>query len=373
MKILISGGHITPALALIEYIQETSSEIEITFAGRKYSQTKQKQQSWEEIEIAKKNVTFVPFEAPKLITSSLADILSIVFTFPKSVIDALGIMLQQKPSVFVSFGSYQAVPLSLAAWLMRVPIVTHEQTKTIGVATKAIAPFAKKIAVSFKETVTELPKTKVVVTGNLIRRNLLNKTFDKPEWLKTTSRKPVLYVTGGNQGSEIINTTVGQVLSRLTKRWLVVHQCGNATAVRNYRSELEQLRNKLPPSQKSSYIIKEWLSEEELAWVYKQARVIVSRAGANTIQELQHYAIPSILIPLPFSRKDEQLIGAESLSKKGAAYLLHQKDLNPQSLVEALEVVEAQHSDMEEQLKKLPIKLDADKKLFDLIAQVAQQ
>lgn len=372
MKILISGGHITPALALIEYIKTIDTiQLDIVFAGRKYSQTKIKQPSWEQNEVEKQGISFVSFDAPRLSFHSITSIISLLFLFPVSFIRACILMLAQRPSIFVSFGSYQAVPLALAAWCFRIPIVTHEQTRAIGIANKVIGTFAKKIAVSFPETVSQVPKSKAVLTGNLIRRQLLHADIHKPEWLKTVSKKPILYITGGNQGSEVINTVVGQALPRLTKRWFVIHQCGNAHASRNYKHELEHAQSKLPSAQKFSYIVKEWLHEEDLSWVYNKAQIIITRAGANTLQELQYYAIPSVLIPLPFSRNDEQLLGAESLSKKGGAYLLHQKDLNPHTLVEALQVVQDQHDDMKKQLKKLPLILDADKQLFDLITSIA--
>lgn len=371
MKLLISGGHITPALSFIEYTQSVAPETDIIFAGREYSQTRLRQQSREREEIEKLHVHFIPFDAPRLIFTSIIAIFSLIILFPISIIQAIGIIIRYKPTVFVSFGSYQAVPLAIAAWCMRIPVITHEQTRSVGIANKVITFFAKKIAISFPETSGISAKHKIVLTGNLIRKRLLNTSSTKPEWLQSNSKKPLLYITGGNQGSEVINTTVGQALSRLTKKWLVIHQCGNPTAVRNYKHELEVLQSKLPSAQKFSYFVREWLHEEDLRWIYQKTHCMVSRAGANTLQELQYYAIPSVLIPLPFSRGNEQYLGAESISKNGGAYILHQRDLNPDSLVEALQAVSEQHDDMQKQLKKNAIMVDGDKKLFDLVVSVA--
>lgn len=373
MKMLVSGGHITPAIALIQYTRSIDPTIEVVFAGRQYSQTKTKQLSWEQIEVEKQQVTFVTFEAARLNLNSVADCFRLLYRFPLSLISAIQLVIRHRPHIFISFGSYQAVPLAIAAWLLQIPVITHEQTRTIGFANKIISVFAKKVAISFKETAQELPKSKAVFTGNLLRKNLLNTKATRPTWLLTQTKKPLLYITGGNQGSEVINTAVAQILSRLTKKWFVIHQCGNATAKRNYRKELESQQHKLPSAQKFSYIVKEWIAEEDLAWIYENAHVIISRAGANTLQEILFFQVPSILIPLPFSRNNEQQLGAEYLSKKGGSYILHQKDLQPNSLIDALEVVQEQHADMKKQLKQLPLVLDADKKLFDLIATTAQQ
>ncbi|MCB9802126.1 MAG: hypothetical protein H6774_03500 [Pseudomonadales bacterium] len=196
------------------------------------------------------------------------------------------------------------------------------------------------------------------MTGNLMRAGLTTPHPPTPPWLTLHTDKPLLYITGGNQGSEIINTTISQAIGELTRTFSVIHQCGNPTAQRNYQSELERVRMKLSPAKQKRYAIRPWISEKELAWIYQHTHSVVSRAGANTLQELQYFCIPSVLIPLPFSHYDEQAVGAAALEKAGGAVVLAQSGLNPRSLIAALKKVVTAHTKMRQSLqrskKKLP-------------------
>jgi UDP-N-acetylglucosamine--N-acetylmuramyl-(pentapeptide) pyrophosphoryl-undecaprenol N-acetylglucosamine transferase len=371
MKILISGGHLTPALAVIDYIQAHHPEDEVVFVGRLYSQDKLKQQSQEYNEITKRNIEFVTFSGPRLRSPQVIDRARYVSTMLPSIWRAIQVVKDVNPDVYLSFGSYVAVPFAIAAAIHKVPIVTHEQTRAVGEATKFIARFAQKIAISHESSRPYLPSSKVVVTGNPIRTQLFKKQ-SRPEWIKAEPKKPVLFITGGNQGSEILNTIVQQSLRQLVKQWFVIHQCGGATSHRNYLRELEQTQGNLPQTVRGDYVAKEWVSESELGWIYQNATAVVARSGANTTQELAAMQLPAILIPLPFAHYDEQTLNAKWLSEGGGAILLPQKELNPETLVAQTQKVGRYSKSMRQKLKQFAVLRDGSEKVYQLLRSVAR-
>ncbi len=332
MKVLFTGGHLTPALALIDYLQLHNPEIEIVFVGREFSRAKL-QVAHERSEVSARNIAFYPIHSGKLSFSNPIQFLIQSIRILTAVIQSLRILLKLKPQVCVSFGSYLAVPVSAAAWILRIPIITHEQTKTAGFANRIIGKLATKIALAYPESQQYFPKRKSKVLGNLVREKVLSTSAPKPEWIPKSFGQPMLYITGGSQGSEIINSTVAQVLKPLLKDWFVIHQCGNPSGQRNYAAELRGAAEHVPIRLQQKYIVREWISDTELAWIYSHANGAISRAGANSVEELALRQIPSIFIPLPFSLNDEQLHNAQALSDCNQALLLLQKDLSPERLI----------------------------------------
>lgn len=346
MKILITGGHLTPALATIDYIQKHHPTDTVVFVGVDITQKKSQQQSKERKEVEKRGITFINFSAVKLSELLSLTGIFIFFSFVSSCFKASQIIGKQKPDVILSFGGYVAIPFAIAGTLQKKPIVTHEQTRVAGFANKFIAKFAKKIAVSYKETIHLFPKDKTVLTGNPIRQSLFD-AAPQPSWIPFSpkTRKPILYITGGNQGSQVMNQVVGKIIPQLTTNWNVIHQSGSPTVHSNYKQTLEKIKQNLSPRKQTSYVVREWLEESELAWVYQHATAVVSRSGANTSQELISFAIPSVLIPLPFSYQNEQLTNAQSLAKIGIAKILKQQKLSPKSLEKTIhKIYQSRHA-----------------------------
>lgn len=369
MKLVISGGHLTPALALIDYIQAKHPETEIVFVGRRLSQDKLNQVSHEAQEAEQRGLTFVELKAPRMNRDVPLNLVLNTPAFTAATYKALGILLKYKPDIFLSFGGYLALPLAIASHMLRIPIVTHEQTRTAGLANQLIGKLAKKIAVSDTSSTKYFDAKKVVVTGNPLR-TVLFETQKRPTWLKSTPNRPLLYITGGNQGSEIINSITQQSLRPLLSQWFVVHQCGNPTSQRNYKVELEQSVQRLSPNLRNNYVVREWVSDTELGWLYQHASVVISRAGANTVAELIAHHLPSILIPLPFARHDEQALNAQYMAELGGAEVLNQKDLNSESLLKKLSLVKKYHATMTHHLENVPPPTDASEKLYDVLSMV---
>lgn len=371
MKILISGGHLTPALAFIEFIQKKHPNDEIVFIGRLYSKKGKQQISQEKTEIEKYAVKFIPFSSVKLSQNTLPARIVSTPTLALKVLSATLIIAKEKPHIFVSFGGYLAIPVALACWILRVPVITHEQTRTAGIANAIISKFANKIAISYKKSTEYFPKSRTVITGNLIRQSILQTSKTPPDWIKKPPSKPILYITGGSQGSEIINRTVSQILKPLLKNWFVIHQCGKPSGTTNYLKELTAAKNQLSQANQENYYIREWITQEELAWIYSHAKGVISRSGANTTEEIALKQIPAILIPLPFSHNDEQLKNAQALSNNKQAILLEQKNLTPDVLLEATDLIQKYHRKFSRNLQLFSKTKNSEKKLYELVESLA--
>ncbi len=368
LKVVISGGHITPALALIDFIAEHAPSTNVVFVGREFSQDVARQESIERLEIAKrKSARFVPLRAVRWNATSLLNSLSKLSAFLRSYSDALAIITSEKPDVFVSFGGYVAVPLALAAWWRRIPIITHEQTRTVGVSTQLIGLVADWIAVAHHSSTAGLSPKKIFYTGNPIRKQLFSKVQQRPEWLPEHTDKPIVLVLGGNQGSLAINTVIAQMLEQLTLQWCVVHQCGKPTAVQNYLQELTLAKDRLPATQQRRYWAREWLTETELSWLMQHAHFAISRSGANTVTELVLSRLPAVLIPLPNSRNEEADLNATWLAAPGGAVKLAQSDLSPETLQRAITQLDSHREQCQAALATLSVEKDAAARLFALI------
>jgi len=372
MKILVSGGHLTPALAFIDWVKLTAPKINLAFAGRLFSQSGKSQRSREQQEIKQRQIPFFPLHAVKFANIDLWLLPLSLPQFLWSLVQALSIINKTQPDIFLTFGGYLAVPLGLVAKMKGIPIVTHEQTTKLGLANQLLTRLAVKTAVSFPQTLCLVPKKRGVLTGNPVRAEILANQ-SQPSYLPAVN-KPLVYITGGSLGSEIINTTLAQILPQLLKKYIVIHQCGPATKKRSYAQELDRLVSQLPKQQKQRYYVKDWIEAKDLSWIYRHAGCVVSRAGANTTMELQQTATPSILIPLPFAYNDEQLKNARDLAKTGGSLIIEQRQLGPKVLFEAIQDMVKHHDQYRQKMLANPVRTQqATQALLEIVESVVHE
>lgn len=374
-KILITGGHLTPALALIDYCQsqpEIASQLEFVFAGREWAQTVDGQKSWEKTEVSRRQIKFINFAAVKTGAFNLGG-------FFQSFLQAKKILQAEKIDLLLSFGGYLALPFALAAGDLKIPLITHEQTRVLGRANRLIAALADKLAVSFPHT-SSLFLRKTVITGNPLRPAIFASGQKSPSWftynLQQKNSLPLLYISGGSQGSQTINENVLPLLPELSRQFVIIHQLGRRSV---QRQPLQMVTDFLATPigrtvVASNYFPREFLSETELAFFYPRLDLALARSGANTVAELTAFAIPSLFIPLPFANYREQEKNAQFLVKNQAALILSQVDLNQQTLIQALKKLQAQAPFFRQQLKQFASsQQQAVVNLCQLIIQVLQK
>ncbi len=364
-KILITGGHLTPAVATIDYLRKFYPEVEIVFVGREWAREGDRQLASEASAMAERSIKFIPFVAQK--TGSFNPL-----TFGQTVKQASLILQSQLPTHVLTFGGYLGVPMAMAAKKLGIPVITHEQTRVLGRANRLISLFAQATAVSFAETRKPFWVRHTVVTGNPLREQLWDEVAERPDWLPT-SQKPILYVAGGSQGSRTINQNILPLLERLAPDFTIVHQVGRAS---DHYQPQEEIREFLLENHLSftDYCVREFLNVEELAYLYPRIKIAVSRAGANTVAELTAFQVPTLYIPLPFANYQEQWLNAQALVDVEAAMVLEQKDLIPAELLAQIYALEKNAERMRTNLQKLPQDRQATARLVDLVlAQKAKE
>ena len=175
MKIAITGGHST-GLALMEAIKQKYPDWEIYYFGRKYSLEGEKALSFDYKVVSQiKGVNFISLTTGRLQRKLSFSALISLFKIPYGFVQSLFWLLRIKPEVIVSFGGYVSVPLVVAGWILRIPSLAHEQTLVFGLATRINRLFVQKIAVSHRQLLDKLPKSKGVYTGMPLRLSLKNK------------------------------------------------------------------------------------------------------------------------------------------------------------------------------------------------------
>jgi len=320
MKLLITGGHLAPALALIEELKKTKKDVDIIFVGRKYPTDQERTLSLEYKEINKKNLDFVSLEAGRLTRvltlSSLIGILKIPIGFYK----AFFIINKYRPNYIMSFGGYLALPIVFWGYIFKIPVFTHEQTIKPGLANKLISIFSKKIFVSFDEVKNNFPEKKTFVSGNPVKPSIF-KIDEQPFEIKKD--RPVIYITGGSLGSHSINLHIKKIIIPLLKNYIVVHQVGDTKEYHDYE-DLLLLKNQLPKGLRSRYFLVKHFFDSQIGFIYNKADLVIGRAGANTFFELLALNKPALFIPLPWSSGREQQHHAEIFVKAGCGEIFHQ-------------------------------------------------
>lgn len=322
--LLVTGGHPTPAIACIDYIRSVDSEVRIVFVGRRYINSKEKNDTLEYQEIAtNRGITFFHSVA-KRGANGLVNIF-------QSINQAFEIFNDTKPDKILSFGGYISFPICIAALLKGIPYYLHEQTSKPGNANRMLAVFATKIFVSFEMTKTEFHlfpwrQNKLFYTGNPLRNEMYEKQA-KPAILEDVTG-PVLFVNGGNMGSHAINEHVFKIASQLLLNMNIVHQVGNVDEFADWDIAESIRKDSLAVNTKNKYKPVRHLASRDMAAMIQHADLILCRAGANTFFELIAMKKPAIIVPLPYSARDEQEDQAQILADYGVAEIFDQAQLS---------------------------------------------
>src|SRR3989344_6303851 len=365
MKVLITGAHFTPAQAVIEELKEYK-DTEIVYVGRKYTQEGDKTLSVESQVLPKLGVKFISITTGRL--RRILEFRSFIsfLKIPVGFFQAFYFLMKEQPKVVLSFGGYVAVPVVISAWLLNIPVIIHEQTLVSGLANKVTSFFATKIAITFEKNYG-FNKKKVVLTGNPIRKELLEDSKKLSTYalqiikLKNKDKLPLIYITGGNQGSLVINKAVFKILDYLTGKAIIVHQTGDS----KYHEFDKQIELKNSLKNKERYLVQKWFDAKDVAAIFRKADLVISRAGANTLLELAYFGIPTIVIPLPYLYKDEQNVNAKFFEEKGLVQILPQPHLNEQTLMNKINFMLKDLEEFKEDAShaKEVVVLNADEKL----------
>lgn len=322
-----TGGHVLPALSVIEELERRGVPIELLWIG-----------SANGVEGNEAKAHGIPFRSVstgkfrrypdfKTVTDAVR--------VPLGVPQAWWILRGFRPDVIFSTGGYVSTP-SVVGGARMAPVLSHEQTAVLGLATRLNARFVDVQALTFETSLAYTKDaSKTVVTGNPVRGSL--KQGSRESGLRRfgfRSSLPVLFVTGGARGSSPLNERIEAIMGDLLTSVQVLHQTG-ATSDNPDFERLSARQASLPADVRDRYRVVERI-RDEMADVYAMADVMLARAGAGTVAEIAYLGKTAILIPLPGAGGNEQHRNAEALSSIDGAIVLNQSEASPERLRELI-------------------------------------
>jgi len=303
-----TGGHLYPGIALARALIRNDMDIEISFVGTQKG-------------LEAKVLPREGFDLKTILSAGLFGKKKIArwvswCKLPISTAQSMSFLIRKRPGLVVGVGGYASGPLVLSAWILRIPILIHEQNSIPGMTNKWLGKIADKIAVSFKDSTAMFPKEKVEVTGNMIRDE-----FSKPkeDFPKIDGPFRVL-VLGGSQGAHSINMAMVEALHLLSqqKRDLhITHQTGEA--------DFEMVKMQYMKNRFSSDV-RPFI--EDIEDQYRKASLVVCRAGATTLAEVTACGKMSILVPFPHATHNHQVKNARILEAANAGEIVLDEELS---------------------------------------------
>jgi UDP-N-acetylglucosamine--N-acetylmuramyl-(pentapeptide) pyrophosphoryl-undecaprenol N-acetylglucosamine transferase len=330
IKIVMTGGHGgTAALGTADALKKFSPEVVIKWVGPKHAVEGKRALTLEFKIFSDEGIQCIPIVAGRVQRKFTRYTLPSLAKIPVGFVDALRILLRERPSVVVSFGGFAAVPVVFGAWMLRIPVVLHEQTIATGLANKVSSRFASIIAIARKESSQYFPKEKIVITGNPLLPQI-------SQIVARTSlpKRPTLYITCGSRGAQIVNNAILDALPTLLKKYKIIHQTGDL----DY-NKFVKIHAALDESSRKHYTVVSFTDPRRVWKLYEECHLVVARAGANTVSEVVVAARPAVFIPIPWTRYNEQTKNAQAVVNQGGALLLPQSELTGQTLIMHLDKI----------------------------------
>ncbi len=318
MKIVIAGGgtggHLYPGIALAETFLKFQAETQVLFIGTS--------QGIGTSPIPKKGFNLETVTATGFVGKGLFGKLKSLLSIPQGLRQSLGILKKFKPQLVIGVGGYVAVPVLLAATLLRIKRVILEPNVMPGLVNKITAPLSHLVVTTFEASKQHLPGHKIKRLGIPVRPEILHAAP-----LRKNKAAQTLLILGGSQGAHSVNKAMIEALPFLKKTaqaLLIIHQTG--------KSDCESVRTAYQQAgleaEVSAFI-------DDMATTYRRADLIISRAGAGTLSEIAAIGKAALMIPFPYAA-GHQIENAKAFVEIGAAEMIFDQDLSGEGLAKTI-------------------------------------
>jgi UDP-N-acetylglucosamine--N-acetylmuramyl-(pentapeptide) pyrophosphoryl-undecaprenol N-acetylglucosamine transferase len=317
-----TGGHLYPGIALAKALKRHDMDIEISFVGTQKG-------------IEAKVLPREGFELKTILSAGLLGKKRLSrwmswVKLPMGTAQSMCFLLKKQPGLVVGVGGYASGPLVLSAWILRIPILIHEQNSIPGLTNTWLGKIADKVAVSFKDSAKFFRKDKVEVTGNMIREEICQ---PREAYTKDPGSPFRVLVLGGSQGAHSINIAMVEALQSLKDNQGAIH-ITHQTGERDFQAVKSEYEN-----YGFSHDVRPFI--DDMAEQYRQASLVICRAGATTLAEVTACGKVSVLIPYPHAAHNHQEKNARVLNSANAGELLLDKEMSgpriAQSILHAIE------------------------------------
>jgi len=366
MRVLITGGgtggHIYPALSIAKRIKLEFVDADILYVGT--------EKGMESEIVPKEGFAFKTIRVKgfrrKLTFDTLVSIKELILGFN----DANALIKEFKPDIVIGTGGYVCGPIVFLAALKKIPTLIHEQNAFPGATNRILSKFVNKIAGSFEESIKYFKDTsKVVITGNPIRQDILNMNKEESySDLKIDPKKQFLLSFGGSGGQSSLNKAMLEVLVQNNDNSNL--QILHVTGKRHYDNFMSELKERGIKTLNENIRVVPYFFDMPKALAI--ADLMITSGGAIAIAELTAVGIPSILIPKAYTTENHQEYNARALEKKGASVVILEKDLNGKILYSTINTLLSNNrklSLMASHSKSMGI-VDADKRIVDIVKEL---
>lgn len=317
MRAIISaggtGGHIYPALAILNKIKEHEPDSEFLYIGT--------HNRMEKDIVPNKGIPFETIEIYGFDRHNLLKNFKVAYCLLKSKSRCKKLIKEFNPDIVIGVGGYVTVPVVSCAKKLGYKTFIHEQNSIPGKANNYLSKFADKIGISMKSTSNDFPKEKVVFTGNPCSEDAIKKEpMNKSDFGLNDNKKLVLIVMGSLGASSVNKVLVEALPNAKSDEYEIVFVTG--------KKDYDEIsKNTFPDNIKVVPYI------DGMAGLMKKTDLIITRAGASTLSEIIALKIPSLLIPSPYVPNNHQYINAMDLVNAKAADILEEKNLTPENLI----------------------------------------
>ncbi len=369
MRIIFAGGgtagHINPALAIAGYVRERQPEAEILYIGAKGGM---EERLVPQAGFEFRGIVVQGFKRSFSPSAIKHNVITVKRAFSSGK-DAKKIIMEFKPDICIGTGGYVSGPVLRAAAKLGIPTLIHEQNAYPGVTNKMLSKHATRVMLAMPDARKHFKgKCNFVDTGNPVRGEILAQERDEARKKLGLDQRPVILSFGGSLGAKRINESLADIIARSAKDGKYQHIHAYGQYGKWFPGMLEEKGADL--SKATNLDIREYINDMPVCLA--AADVVIARAGAITLSEIQVKGKPAILIPSPNVAENHQFHNAMSLVNKNAAVMIEEKDLTPEKLTEEIDKLASDPvrlKEYSENAKRMAIS-DASKRIYSIIIEV---
>ena len=356
MKVVISaggtGGHIYPAIAIINKIKEEEPNSEFLYIGTHNRMEKEL--------IPTVGIPYEEIEITGFIRKLTLENIKTLTRFMKARKKCIEIIKNFNPDIVIGAGGYVTAPVIWAAKKAGYKTFIHEQNSVVGLSNKYLTRYVDKIGVSFESTLDDFPREKVTLTGNPCSEKALHTKEARKSDFCLNEEKKLVTIVMGSLGSKTINDKMAEYIYGFrNKNYEVLYITGEA-----YYEKIKSKR--FPDNVRVVPFIK------DLPSIMKKTDLMISRAGASTMSEIMALGIPTIFIPSPYVTNNHQYKNAKDLCDKNASWIIEEKDLSKTTLIKMIDNAltdEKKYNEVKENLSTLGIK-DSGTRIYNVLKEM---
>ncbi len=358
-----TGGHFYPLIAVAEELRERNPAAELYYFGPTPYNAEL---------LSQLNIKHVSCPAGKLRRYfSIQNFLDVFRSF-FGIFVAIKKLYIVYPDVIFSKGGYTSVPVLLAAWFLRIPVVIHESDAVPGRATNLAKKFAKYIGIAYDDVAQFFPPEKTALVGIPLRREIRTINPNPFTTLGIPNDKPLIYITGGSLGAERLNNLILRTLVELLPHYRIFHQTGSANL-----KELQLTAQTLladSPLQQNYYLV-DSIPGATVSLLLDAASLVITRGGSTTLFEIAEHGRPSIIVPIPEDISRDQRTNAYAFARSGGATVIEEKNLTPHLLIEEINSIIGSRERWEimSRAAKAQALPDAAAKVADILTEIGQE